>query len=170
VGDFDIDEVFGVIRAEGRSLEVSTETVLQTHYGSKEIHLIFNMWYDFNYQPAYANNCPQVDHIFPQSKLKQVKVANPSTGRMDILKYKWWERDQLANCMLLTAMENGAGGKCDTLPDVWFADKDEKYLDRHLVPRNRELWKLANFERFVEARKALIVEKLGHILITAKQA
>jgi len=163
--DFILSEIFGVIRAEGRNLEISKDTILQTYYGSKEIHLLFNLWYNFNYQPSYANNKPQVDHIFPQSKLKQIKIENPNTGRMDILKYKWWDRDQIGNCMLLTALENGASGKTDTLPEIWFSDKSNDYLDLHLIPKDRELWKIENFEVFVEERKKLILDKFDSIII-----
>lgn len=162
---FDITEIFGVIKADGRNLEISRDTVLKTYYGSKQIHLLFNLWYNFNYQPTYNQNRPQVDHIFPQSQLKKIKVANPETGRMDILKYKWDERDQIGNCMLLTAQENGSGGKTDILPEVWFADKSEDYLELHLIPQDKELWKLENFEKFIEERKKLIEAKFDSIII-----
>jgi hypothetical protein len=127
--------------------------------------LLFNFWYNFNYQPAYNQNQPQVDHIFPQSHLKRIKITNPTTGRMDILKYKQGDRDQIANCMLLTAQENGPSGKTDILPEVWFADKPKEYLDLHLIPHNKELWKLENYEQFVEERKKLIEEKFERIII-----
>lgn len=162
---FDITEIFGVIKADGRNLEISKDTVLKTYYGSKQIHLLFNLWYNFNYQPTYNQNKPQVDHIFPQSQLKKIKVANPETGRMDILKYKWDDRDQIGNCMLLTAQENGSGGKTDILPEVWFADKSKEYLELHLIPKDKELWKLENFEKFVEERKKLIEAKFDSIII-----
>lgn len=162
---FDITEIFGVIKSDGRNLEISRDTVLKTYYGSKQIHLLFNLWYNFNYQPTYNQNKPQVDHIFPQSQLKKIKVANPETGRMDILKYKWDDRDQIANCMLLTAQENGSGGKTDILPEVWFADKSKDYLELHLIPQDNELWKLENFEKFVEERKKLIEAKFDSIII-----
>jgi hypothetical protein len=164
---FDLLEIFGVIRTEGRNLEISKDTILQTYYGSKEIHLLFNLWYNFNYQPSYSNNKPQVDHIFPQSKLKQIKVENPSTKRMDILKYKWWDRDQIGNCMLLTALENGSGGKTDILPEDWFSDKSEDYLTLHLIPKDKELWKLENFEKFIEERKNLLLAQFDSIIIKA---
>ena len=54
---------------------------------------------------------------------------------MNVMKYRESDRNQLANCMLLTAAENGAGGKSDTPPDEWFKDKDAAYLDRHLIVR-----------------------------------
>ncbi|HPZ02775.1 MAG TPA: DUF262 domain-containing protein [Bacteroidales bacterium] len=162
---FNVQEILGLINAEGRNLEISKEMLFATYYGSKEIHLLFNLWYNFNYQPSYINNKPQIDHIFPQSRLKEIKVKNPNTGRMDILKYKWWDRDQIANCMLLTASENGAGGKSDTLPEDWFETKPDDYLELHLIPKNKELWKLENFENFIEARKDLIEKKFEDIII-----
>jgi len=67
--------------------------------------------------------------------------------------------------MLLTAKENGAGSKSDITPDEWFRDKDEEYLDLHCIPRKKSLWKLDNFEAFVDARYALIAERLQNIIL-----
>ena len=105
------------------------------------------------------NNLPQVDHIFPQSLLRKVKSVNPKTGRKDLTRY--WEpvRNQLANCMLLTQSENGAGGKGDTPPSEWFKGKPPTYLEKHLIPNDPSLWELDRFEEFVEVRKRLIAEK-----------
>ena len=123
---FDLNEVFGVIRSAGRSLELTEDRFWAIGYGSDNIHLLFNLWYrDFNYTPAFSGNLPQIDHVFPQSLLKTVKVVNPNTGKMNIMKYREGERNQLANCMLLTAEENGAGGKSATPPEEWFAEKDK---------------------------------------------
>ncbi|MGZ4073796.1 MAG: GmrSD restriction endonuclease domain-containing protein [Candidatus Chromulinivorax sp.] len=162
---FDVNEIFGVIVSEGRNLEISKKTILETYYGSKAIHLLFNIWYDFNYQPSYYMNKPQVDHIFPQSRLKKLKVPNENTGKLNVMKYKWEDRDQIANCMLLTAEENGAGGKTDIIPEEWFADKSQEYLDLHLIPSNKELWKIENYEQFIEERKKLILKKFENIII-----
>ena len=130
-------------------------------YGSNVIHLLFNISYrDFNYTPAYENNLPQVDHIFPQSSVIQEKVRNAETGRM-VMKYRAPERDQLANCMLLSQEENGAGGKTDTPPAEWFAKQaaeDHDYLDKHLIPKDKALWELDRFEDFIVARKKLLLE------------
>lgn len=164
-GNFDVKQIFGIILADGRSLEITKDTVLNQSYGSKNIHLIFNLWYkDFNYSPSYNNSLPQVDHIFPQSLLRSVKDKNPETGKMNILHYKGWERDQIANCMLLTAEENGAGGKKDTPPETWFMDKSDSYLNKHLIPKDKNLWKLENFTQFIECRKAMIVNKFQYII------
>lgn len=170
---FELDEVFGVIRNRGRSLEITEERLWAMGYGSSTIHLLFNLWYDFDYQPALEKNLPQVDHIFPQSALKTLKRQNPSTGRMDLLRYYESDRNQLANCMLLTAEENGFQQKNDTLPEVWFhPDQLRKrhrdpasYYRLHLIPEDPSLWKLDRYEDFVAARKKLILAKFAPLLV-----
>jgi hypothetical protein len=167
---FDLNEVFGVIRSANRSLELTEDRFWDMGYGSDNIHLLFNLWYrEFNYTPAYENNLPQIDHIFPQNLLRKVKQRNPSTGRMNMMRYRERDRNQLANCMLLTARENGAGGKSDTPPDEWFVGEraEESYLNMHLIPRDPALWKLDRFEEFVQERKKLILEKFRLLLVTA---
>lgn len=164
-GRFDVRRLFGAIRANGRNLDVTKETILCQSYDSKGIHLIFNLWYkDFNYTPAYENNLPQIDHIFPQSLLRSIKVENPETRRRDLMKYKKEDRNQIANCMLLTAEENGSGGKGDTSPESWFAGKDDAYLEMHLIPKDRNLWKLENFDQFIEERRKLILNKFDYMI------
>jgi hypothetical protein len=111
-GQFDLQEAFGIIRSKGRSLELTESRLWQLGYGSDTVHLLFNLWYrdaDSAYTPSYPNNLPQVDHVFPQSVLRKVKAENPTTGRKDLLQYLEPQRNQLANCMLLSAQENGAG-------------------------------------------------------------
>ena len=165
---FDLNEVFGVIRSMNRSLELTESRFWDMGYGSKNVHLLFNLWYrGFNYTPLYESNFPQVDHIFPQSLLRKVKQVNPNTGRKDVARYREADRNQLANCMLLTAAENGGGGKSDTPPDQWFVGDraKEDYLDLHLIPNDPALWKLERFEDFIEERKKLIREYFKFLLV-----
>lgn len=161
---FDLAEVFGTIRTKGRSLDITEDRLWSMGYGSDQIHLLFNLWYSFNYTPAYDNNLPQVDHIFPQSLLRTVKMTNPETGKMNLIRFKEGARNQLPNCMLLTQQENGAGGKSDTSPEDWFRDKPAEYLEKHLIPADPALWKLDRYEDFVAARKQLILEKFRYII------
>ncbi len=171
--DFVLKEIYGVVRAEGRSLEITPAVIFNQHYGSREIHLFFNLWYQaFNYTPALDANGPQVDHIFPQSLLKQIKDINPETGNRNLLRYRAEQRDQIANCMLLTAAENGASGKRDQAPAQWFAlsrfkskEDQQKYLDLHLIPQDPSLWKVDRFEDFITARKQLIRDKFAFMLL-----
>jgi hypothetical protein len=156
---FDTEEAFNVIRTQGRSLELTEDRFWQMGYGSGTIHLLFNLWYrDFNQTPAYENNLPQVDHVFPQSLLRLERVLNPESGRM-VMKYRAADRDQLANCMLLSREENGAGGKTDTPPAEWFADRPTGYLEKHLIPQDKDLWEPNRFEDFIATRKELLRDR-----------
>ena len=169
-GEFNVDDIFNVIRSKGRSLEITEDRFWALGYGSDQVHLLFNLWYrNFHYTPAYDKNMPQVDHIFPQSLLRKVKKANPETDRMNLMRYKDADRNQLANCMLLTQQENGAGGKSDTPPHEWFANgrADSSYLEKHLIPADPKLWHVDRFEDFIEARKKLIAEKFAGLLLSA---
>jgi hypothetical protein len=164
IRSFELAELFGVIRTQGRSLDITEDRLWSMGYGSAQIHLLFNLWYTFNYTPAYDSNLPQVDHIFPVSLLREVKMLNPENGRMSLMRYKEAARNQLANCMLLTQQENGAGGKTNIPPEEWFKDKPPEYLEEHLIPRDPTLWKLERYEDFLAARKMLILEKFNYLL------
>ena len=159
---FDLDEVFHIIRSDGRSLEVTPDTILGTRYGRPLSHLIFNLWYrSFDYEPALEDSLPQQDHIFPQSFLNGQREVNPETGR---LRKTYWadEQHQIANLALLTAKENGFQGKSGEMPETWIPRQlkdDPEYLDRHLIPNDPELWKAENFRKFIEARRELILER-----------
>lgn len=162
---FDAEEAFAVIRNQNRTLEITRDRLFEMGYGSKTIHLIFNLWYPaFSYVPAYDNNLPQIDHIFPQSRLKEIKSINPNTGR-PVMRYRDDARNQLANCMLLTRTENGAGGKRDATPEDWFAGKSADYLKLHLIPDDPALWQMSRYDDFIEARKLLIVNKFSSLLV-----
>lgn len=164
---FDLEECFAVVRSQGRSLELTEDRFWQMGYGSDTIHLLFNLWYrDFNHTPAYDNNLPQVDHIFPQSLLRQVKAKNPKTGHLNLLKYREPDRNQLANCMLLSREENGAGGKRDIPPEEWFDGKPAEYLAKHLIPDDPKLWSLERYEEFVDARKSLMRQRFQNLLVS----
>jgi hypothetical protein len=112
--------------------------------------------------PTYESNSPQIDHIFPQSFLKNIKETDTETGQ-NVRKYRESERNQLANLMLLTREENGPGGKGDMLPSDWFNNKDKEYLNKHLIPDNPALWSEDSFDDFIFERKKLISEKFGHL-------
>ena len=104
IEEFDVKQLLGVIRADGSNLKITESNILTQHYSSKYIHLYFNLWYkSFDYHPSYEASLPQIDHIFPQSLLRKNKTINPTTGRKDIFQYLQFDRDQIANCMLLTA-------------------------------------------------------------------
>ena len=154
--NFNIREIFQDIRKNGRNVDFPKDTVLRLNYRTPQLHLLFNLWYpNANYQPAYSGNLPQVDHIFPQSVMRKNKIRAEKYHR-------------LGNCMLLTAEENGAGGKRDKLPDEWFkGDREtDEYLDKHLIPKNRDLWRIEKFDEFLAEREQMIVDKFQDMLVS----
>ena len=73
--------------------------------------------------------------------------------------------------MLLSAEENGFTGKCAKPPTEWFAasrfsspEAHAHYLKVHLIPNDPSLWTLDRFDDFIEARKALIVNRFSYML------
>jgi len=163
-GEFDRKKIFAAIEADGRNLEISADSLLDNMgYGTGYVHILFNLWYDTSYRPAYDGHLPQVDHIFARSLLQQEKEVNPKSGRRN-QRYSAWDINQLANCMLLTAKENGAGDKSNTPLKEWLKDKDDKFFELHCIPVNKKLWKIENYEAFIEARRELIVEKFADLL------
>ncbi|MFT4244630.1 MAG: DUF262 domain-containing protein [Candidatus Woesearchaeota archaeon] len=164
--DFILSKIFEKIKEDGRNINISKEELLNIKYGSSNSHIILNILYkNFNYTPIFNGNQLQQDHIFPQSILKNLKEFNPESNRNSLSKFPKDSRDQLANLALLTFVENGSAGKSDSLPDVWFSDKTDEYLDMHLIPKDKELWKVENFDKFIEKRKELILAKLEFLLI-----
>jgi hypothetical protein len=161
---FEKKAIFRTIEETRRDLRITQASLWSMGYQSGQIHLLFNLWYDTNYRPALDGHLPQVDHIFPQSLLIAEKAGKSGLGRK-VQRYSSGEINQLANCMLVTANENGAAGKRDIPPDQWFADKDSAYLALHCIPTKKSLWKVENFEDFIEVRKQLIAEKFGFLLM-----
>ena len=165
---FDVEAIDYVCEKNGRGLSVTRDRILSEGYGSKSIHLIFNLLYgSVNYHPAFEGNNPQVDHIFPKSRLAKImeNFVDPETQKTRRkVKYPPYVRHQIANCMLLTLNENSTWAKGTMMPEDWFTDKGGEYLDLHLIPRDSNLWKLENFEAFIEARKILLIERLGKFL------
>lgn len=108
---FDVKKIRAAIVSSNRSLHLTEERLFDwCGYGSGHIHLLFNMWYGGEYKSSGFQHEPQIDHIFARSILKAEKELNEKTGRQ-IRTYENWEIDQLANCMLLPAHQNGSGDK-----------------------------------------------------------
>ena len=150
--NFNVDEIYEVILSDQRQIKISPDQLFKMGYGSQNIHLIFNLWHPrADYTPSWHGNSIQVDHIFPQSILKKQGINKSKI-------------DQLANCMLLTQNENGAGNKTDKLPEEWFKDKSNEYLDLHCIPKNSALWSLDNFDSFIAERKKLILSKFSYLV------
>lgn len=167
-GTLDFDSLKCIFRNRNKSIDITEDNILSAGYtnenSKRKLYLLFNIWYEqFNFNPSFIESSPNIDHIFPQSLLKSIKIKGDK-GRL-VQKYKSDSINQLANCMLITLKENQMGGKGNITPSEWFKKKDNKYLDMHLIPRDKELWKIENYEKFIEVRKKMIIDKFLDILI-----
>jgi len=153
-GVFDAPSLERVISANGQSVLAKEARLLRANYGTPLINVVLSMLYPdpTNYSPAYSGHLPTVDHIFPQALLKKVKTDKKA-------RYSKADRNVLANCMLLTASENQSKGA--ELPSEYLARQSDEFLQRHLIPANRKLWEMEQYDRFVEARWKLIKNQMA---------
>jgi uncharacterized protein with ParB-like and HNH nuclease domain len=129
------------------------EEVLSLSYSEPRTFLALSLLYPDN---SWALD-PHVDHIFPR-KLFSKKYMNErgipveEQEKLSVLLHS------IANLELLTAKENEE--KSGQEFEKWIATRHDSFVERHLIPGDRKLWKLENFEKFVETREALIRERL----------
>jgi hypothetical protein len=48
---------------------------------------------------------------------------------------------------------------------VWFAGKDQVYLDMRLIPKDSELWRFDRFEDFLAEGKKFIRQEFSYFLL-----
>ncbi len=99
-----------------------------------------------------------IHHIFPRSQIQKYYKEYGSIGDMDLET----AYNHVANITIIseTANEN-IGNK---LPYVYLSEIDSEILKSHMIPLDKELWKLENYPQFLEARKQLIMEKKNELI------
>lgn len=91
----------------------------------------------------YEKNAPQIDHIFPRSKLRDKK-------------YKDAEIDHFSNYWILAKNKNQ--NKSNKHPKKYFEDVNDTELHRAFI--DRELLDYRSYKIFIKNREAEIVEKI----------
>ena len=79
-------------------------------------------------------------------------------------------RGNIANITLLTKQTNQEIS--DRAPEEYLAeidDQDEELLRSHCIPRYRDLWKIENYERFLEERRRLMAQKTDQLIGKMRQ-
>ena len=98
------------------------------------------------------------DHIFPYSKLKDA-------GYGDGNRVKYALAQELTNRAILTMVANrtkSAANAADYLASVKV--KFPKALELQCIPENEELWKIENYEQFLEERRKMLAKQLNSFL------
>ena len=122
-------------------------------------HLILNLCYQYNNQvpnfhPILKGNSPEIDHIFPKSKMIR-KYKYPS----DLV-------NNIGNYMFLEKIFNGK--KTDEMPKDFFRDAlkiQPEFYQRNLIPSDERLHNPESFKEFVETRRQLIFETVKRVLV-----
>ena len=165
--DHPFDELLQVIKDE-RSLEVVPDEFV----GRTITHPLFPMmrWY-FKSKEATCfttgvklrqsmgkKYALEKDHIFPFSKLK---AAGYGMGN----RIKYSLAQEITNRAILTSIANRS--KSATNADDYLSEINEKNPDalaKQCVPDDPELWKLENYELFLEARRKQLADELNAFL------
>ena len=106
---------------------------------------------EYNHQELDAH------HIFPRIHLG----AHGTSGE---------NLENIANITMLTKETNGKIS--DRAPEEYLAeidDQDEELLRAHCIPRNRDLWKIEHYEKFLEERRSLMARKTDEMIGKMRQ-
>ena len=91
-------------------------------------------------------------HIFPR-----VHLQTRQTGRDDL--------EAIANIALIDGRTNRELG--DRPPEDYLTEIDDSegdVLNAHCIPRDRDLWKIENYERFLKRRRELMAEAANRLM------
>lgn len=135
------------------------EEVLSLTYGEPRTFLALSLLYPDNNWSVD----PHVDHIFPR-KLFSKKHMNERGIPADEQEKLSELLHSIGNLELLNAKENEE--KSGQEFEKWITTRHDSFIVRHLIPSDQKLWKLENFEKFVEAREALIRQRLESLFGT----
>lgn len=98
------------------------------------------------------------DHIFPYSLLKE-----RGYNRNNRMKYSLAQ--EITNRAILTQVANRK--KSNRLAEGYLDETAENFpsaLEKQCIPKDRELWKMENFEDFLENRRILLADELNNFL------
>lgn len=98
------------------------------------------------------------DHIFPYSKLKEVGYGEGN-------RVKYALAQELTNRVILTQVANRTKSNthaADYLRTV--KEKFPKALELQCIPQDEELWKIENYEHFLEERRKMLAKHLNTFL------
>ena len=100
----------------------------------------------------YAQDELEQHHIFPKDHLMSKRVETS-------------KRDAMANIALIRKETNRR--LTNTPPDVYLPEVDDKdggrTLDAYCIPRDRNLWRMENYEGFLTKRRELMAGAINHL-------
>lgn len=134
--------------------ESTISTFLEIRYGKQQTFLALSLLYDDN---NFGTLNFQQDHIFPKSLFteKHMNQVGINSDRQDMYTDSF---NRIGNLQLLLPIEHK--DKLAQEFDEWIVTRDETFKKRHLIPSDESLYEFDRFDKFIEAREALIRERL----------
>jgi len=150
-------EVKSLNKVVGFTDEIA-ENILEYEKGGKRTFLTLTLLYQQN---DWGSLQYHQDHIFPDSRLTTENLVDQG---IDGDKAGEFEKkaNKLPNLQLLTGKENES--KQDKKFEDWIRKQNDKFYDRHLIPKNSKYHKIENFNKFLDQRRELIKSKLLSVL------
>ena len=144
IGRLNITEV-DLIGRYNNSSYFKTMFIVFKEAGAKDWNSGINI--DLNY--SNKENKLEYHHIFPKSKLK-------------IQQYEKDKINDISNLVFIAGKLNRVISNKE--PSDYLYKIDPELLKKQCVPIDKELWKIKNYEKFLEARRKLIAEELDNFI------
>jgi len=148
---FDLDNIIEILRLANRTVDFNSEKIWAISYKNpSEVYFALSKVNGIDISHISDTH---IDHIIPKALLKNRTSE---------------EVNQLANLTILTEQENLSKGKKQLTN--WLSEMDSDQLvhfcRRNMIPSDKSLWDPLNFDKFIEERKRLIIEKtpLGKLI------
>lgn len=150
-GEFPIARLDEAVREAGRigaSSEDAIENVLATTYGEDTCFLALSLLYD---ERNWGTIQHSIDHLFARDDFKGKNVPENIKEL----------RDDFGNLALVKGEENS--GKNKHPLHEWLETRDPDYLKRHLIPNDKSLWHLSQYENFLIERRKLLKTRIQSV-------
>lgn len=148
---FSLQDILNILIDDNRSVKFDEKKIWNISYSNPE-KVYFCMSQVIPNARLSEVSRKNIDHIISRDSLNGLK----SVGK----KIKTSEINQLANLTLIDASQNKSKGAKPLLE--WIKEMSPgakiEYLEKNCIPKDERLWDPTNFNEFIEARKALILE------------
>lgn len=142
------------MKSRGRMVDVNFDIIDGNPYIILTLLYLFNNQI-VNFQPRLNGNVPEIDHIFPRSKMLRAPY-----------KYRHGLVNNIGNYMFLEKSLNIS--KTNVLPEDYFPQalrERPDFYERYLIPNNTRLHKPEKFEEFLDTRRGKIFETIRRTLV-----
>lgn len=130
------------------------DALLGTRYTQRTCFLALSVLYD---EHNWGSTLYHIDHIIPKSLCTKANLQGRGLSEEKITKIVS-SVDQVGNLQLLHGRENLEKGNVDF--GEWIDTREPNFLQRHLIPASRHLWKPEMLLEFIAAREALIRDRM----------